>query len=232
MQDGSLLQTVSPTVLDPLARVSENKDWHGGRLYPDYNQSAPDYTKFYSGARESSKQVAEWMAEASMDPETLKSAVDVSPETLDMVFDFFTGSVGRFLADTGEGATALFTGAERELKDVPLARKVYGRIGRSDEQRAFYDAFYEIEDIRSNLSRIKRDSGPAAYQDALRGIGDRRRLLAYTQQTKARMTKLKGYLRMAEKGGKEEAAERHRAALDALMADYVKRYRKVLYGEG
>lgn len=229
MQDGSLLQTLSPTVVDPVVRIAENKDWHGGRLYPDYNDAAPNYTKYFKNARQSSKEIAGWLGELTQNPETLKSSVDVSPEWIDMLFDFATGSVGRFAADTAEGVATLMSDRPLpELNDIPMARKVIGEVGEGAERGEFYDKFYEIEDIRTELSRIKTDD-PAMYREKMDGIGRRKYLIGYTKATKSQLNKLKKAKREAERRGNQKAADQFDARMLQIMQRYTRQYNKVMY---
>jgi hypothetical protein len=116
--------------------------------------------------------------------------MDISPEWIDMMLDFATGSVGRVAVDAGEFARDLLSGGELELNDIPIIRKVVGEVGSSAEKAEFYDAFYEIEDIRSELSRIRREM-PGDYAGAVAGIGKRRELLEFTRETKSRMNAIK-----------------------------------------
>lgn len=227
VQDGSVGQTVSPTITDPLIRVSENKDWHGGPLMPDYG-NGPDYKKFYSGARKTSVKIAEWMAESSMDKETLKPFIDVSPETIDMLYDFVTGSTGRVIADTYGTTSKIVTGntEELEVKRVPVLRKVVGTVSRSDKQRSFYDAYYGIIDMDTQLRTRKGDPD---YKDYLDGVGDRVKLIGPAKSTRKLMTKLKKRKKVFKERGDKKAVEKIDNQIDAVMNRFMITYRETIY---
>ena len=230
-QDGSLLQTLAPTIVDPLVRIAENKDWHGGPLYPNYNKNAPNYTKFYSNARKESRAIAEWLNEATIDKETRKAWIDVSPEWLDMGYDFLTGSLGRFAADTKGMTEKLITGESWEYREFPVVRKMVGELGASGIKTEFYDAYYGILDMDTDLRRLSREDTPEEYKAALAGVGDRVKVIPIAKATKKQLNKMKKQLKIAEKAGNQKLVNQIEARQLDLMKLYIKRYRNIIYAD-
>lgn len=230
VQDGSVLQTISPTIIDPMTRIAENKDWHGGRLYPDYNEKQANYLKHFSNARESSKDIAKWLHEATLDPKTLSSTIDISPEWIDMYIDYATGSVGRVITDAAGLAAAVIAGDEMpELKRVPIARKVYQSIADSDRQRMFYERYHEMLTIRQALS----DAPDLKTKQRLReGLGERRKLLGMTRITQSQLRVLAKQIKVAKKNGDKERVKLLENRRMEVMDRFGKRYFTVIYGEG
>ena len=230
VQDGSLLQTISPTILDPVVRVSENKDWHGGPLYPNYNQNADNYTKFYGTARDASRSIAEWMAETTrLDDST--PVVDVSPEWLDMTWDFYTGAVGRFAADTLGMTKKLVKGEAWEYKEFPITRKVVGNVAPSDVKMEFYEEYYKILDLDSRVRKQVRDGFPEKAKAMRDSAGDRMKLVPMAKLTKKKLRKLKKQLNLAKKAGKTEAVNKLEKTQLRIMNQYLKQYRRVMYNQ-
>ena len=229
VQDGTLLQTLTPTVLDPALRVETNTDWHGGPLYPDYNKSDPNYTKFYRNAREGSKEMAAWLNEATMDPETRKAWADVSPEWIDMMIDFTTGSFGRVVVDTGQFISNVSDRTPMEWNQIPMARKVVGEVGESAQRADFYEAFYEVIDINTDLSRVKREQGVQRWREARDAVGKRSALLAFAKTTQKRLRAVRTQLKDAQRKGDEARLERLQTREKQIMDRFMSRYRKVMY---
>ena len=232
-QDGSLLQTLSPTILDPLVRVSENKDWHGGPLYPNYNKSADNYTKFYSGARQSSRNIAEWLAETFRDEETTKipQLLDISPEWIDMAFDFTTGALGRFAADTGTMTRKLMQGEAWEYKEIPIVRKLVGNVAPSDIKMEFYESYYTILDMDSRIRKQITDGNPEKAKAMRLGVGNRLKMVPMAKLTKKKLRKIKKQMNNAKRLGNDEqmkVLEKHQLR---IMNQYLKRYRNVIYNQ-
>src|SRR5690606_41861244 len=45
----SFLQMVSPTILDPVVQVAENKTWYGGAIFPTkFDKNKPDSESYFS----------------------------------------------------------------------------------------------------------------------------------------------------------------------------------------
>jgi len=233
LQDGSPLQTISPTLLDPIVRVSENRDWHGGKLYPNYDPDADNATKFFSGARKESRFVADLLAETFRDKETLKvpQIVDVSPEWIDMGFDFFTGSLGRFAADTYGMAGKLITGEPWEYKEMPIARKVVGNVAPSDIKSDFYDSYYEVLDINKRIRNAIRDGYPERAKDMSNSVGPRLKLIPLAKATKSKLRKIKKQMNKARREGSDVVVKRMEKKQLEVMKKYSKIYNRTIYGK-
>jgi len=232
VQEGSILQTLSPTFADPIVRIQENKDWHGGPLYPDFNPQAPNYTKFYGTARPESKEVAKWLYEATVDPDTMQSWADVSPEWIDMGYDFLTGGIGRFAADTYEMGKNLITGDDFEMKQVPLARKVLGTVGPSAKKSNFYDKMYSIVNMDTELGRIKDQQGVEDFKKARKAADPKRlRLVNAAKAARTDVNRRKKQIAKLKKLGRNEQARKVEKLMLQRMDNFNKLYQKRMYGK-
>lgn len=129
LQSATLLQTLSPTILDPIAMVGENKTFYGGPLMPETNifdkTPMPDSQRFWKSVRPVSKFISQSVNAITGGDKVVPGLIDVSPETLDLVFDTFTGGAGRFVADTLSLPVSAVTG-DLTLSKTPMLRKVLG----------------------------------------------------------------------------------------------------------
>jgi len=230
IQDGSFLQTLTPTIADPITKISENKDWHGGPLYPDYNKSQPDHTKFYQNVPEEYKTFTKWLAEITKNPGTQKSLIDWSPEWVDMIADTLTGAAGRVAVDSGRFIyNAATQGPEMEWRDIPIARKVIGEVGPSDRKRSFYDAFYEIEDVKAAVNRAKSEGDNTQVRKIFDDIKQRRKLFGTNKLTKSQLNKLKKQKKNAIKKDRDDLVRRIEEQELKIMDRYMETYREVMY---
>lgn len=227
IQDGSFLQTLSPTILDPITRSQENKNWHGGSLYPDFNAHQADYKKYFRNAREESVALAKLMHDMTLDDATQKAILDVSPATLDMVYDFYTGSLGRVVADSASLAKVVVTGGEiPEARKLPMLRRVYGNLSDSDKQRVFYNRFDEMLYINQALT----DTPDSEKRDLYESIGVRKDMLGMTKLAKKQLSNLSKQRREAEKRGNDEAVKKIEARRLEVMNRFTTRYNKIVHG--
>jgi hypothetical protein len=129
LQSSTLLQAISPTATDPFVQVAENKTWFGGNLMPPKNPfekvPKPDSERYFNSAREPSKWIAKTLNKVTNGNSVRKGMVDISPETLDLVFDTFTGGAGRFYIDL-LGMPQKYESGSLEVKNVPGVRRLYG----------------------------------------------------------------------------------------------------------
>lgn len=225
VNDGSLLLTLSPTLLDPLVKVHQNVDWHGGKLYPDWNEDQADHLKYFRSAREPSVAFAKFLADLTQ-TDDMTSAIDVSPEVLDMAFDTFTGAAGRFVLDGIGLAKAAVSGEldELETRRTPLFRKVWRDIGDGDRQRLFYEAYHDFKPsyqaYRDNKDDVKwmRQAGTRVRQ-----AWDR------FKQLESEKRKMSKRLREAYESGNEDRVSRVKEEQTAMMLQWLEDHIDIMY---
>jgi hypothetical protein len=164
IQGGSLQSVITPTMLDPINEMAMNEDWLGRPIRPEnaYSDYGPDAYKFFGGASEASKLLADTMNRATGGTIGESGAVDISPEYIDHFFGFITGGAGRFVGRVSDLVAKAAAGnfEEIEQRDVPVARSLYYETGDWLDR----DRYYRFRDeVREANAAAK------AYQEA----GDR-----------------------------------------------------------
>jgi hypothetical protein len=158
-QSGSLAQYISPTMLDPFVQVSENKSSFGSPVMPEQSQFSvkPDYQRYWSSTPSTFVETAKTLSDITGGDEVQGGSVDVSPETLQLVFDTVTGGVGRLATQLVEAGTRLSTGRPVKISQTPFLNRNAGEI----DDRKVAQRFYKIRD------EVKKfDSDIAAYRKA------------------------------------------------------------------
>ena len=233
MMEGTFIQSLSPTILDPYVRIVENTDWHGGPLYPDYSPTAPNFTKYYASSRETSQYVARKMHDTFVNPKTLEinSLVDWSPEWIDMGWDFATGGLGKFAADAGKLGSKLQSGQSIEPREIPFARKFYGEVGSSSIKQDYYDKVYEISNMGTELNRILREEGDDAFDAALEGVGTRYDLITAAKAARNTMKHYKQQIKFEREDGNEDEVKVLEEEMLKEMQDFTRYYNQTVYGD-
>ena len=146
LSSADLLQTVSPTFLDPFVQISTNKNWFGSKIKPDQPQFGPkkrESSLYFSSVRPGSKAITEWLNDITGGSEIEKGFIDISPEIVDYVLDFLGGGAGQTVVNTVTGGVGLFKGELPDVSNIPFVRKV---VGTPSE-------FYESSVIRDTLKK-------------------------------------------------------------------------------
>lgn len=141
-EDGSLQRSMTPTVLDPINEMAMNEDWLGRPIRPEnaYADYGPDAYKFFGGASEVSKIIADVMNRATGGDEGVPGVVDISPEYLDHAFGNVVGGAGRFFGRSVDLLAKAASGnfEEIEQRDVPVARSLVYETGDWLDRDRYY----------------------------------------------------------------------------------------------
>ena len=143
---GSILQMVSPTIVDPIAALTANRDAFGRPISKEDRGTAP--TPGYERSRENatafSKYLSEFLNWATSPVGTKHTKGFISPtaDQIDYFIGQYTGGVGREVIKAGEYAVAKAKGEGEQVPSyrVPLVGKLYGE---TETPSAISSKFYE-----------------------------------------------------------------------------------------
>lgn len=157
--EASILQVLSPTITDPIVQWAENKDWAGRKLRPDSNVFTPKPSSqtYWNSVREPSKLIAEKLNELTGGDVVKPGAIDISPEAIDLMIDAFTGGAGKFLGNVVSTPIKAFKGEEIESFEIPILRRVYGKIGKQALTSDFYENMDAVQLVYRQLKHYKDD---------------------------------------------------------------------------
>jgi hypothetical protein len=231
LQAGTLMQTLSPTVSDPFVQIAENKAWHGGQLMPAQNPFAPvekpDSQLYWSTARSQSKAFAEKLNELTGGNRADPGAIDISPESIDVFIDTFTGSAGRFLADLVGTPLKALSGEDVDASEIPFARRLYGEKSEYTDGGLYRENEKIVLGVEAQIKEYGNDA------DMLKKIREDNkpllRLIPVAKATKKKIKKLKAKKRLSEQSGAtKEVLERTDSQIEDLYQEFNKKYRDAL----
>lgn len=194
---GWSVQTLTPTILDPIAALSENRDYTG-KAIAKQDMSNLDPTPGYTRAKETasvfSKELAYYLNLASGGTKYKPGVLSPTPDQLDYLVGQATGGVGRELLKIEQFATSKASGEELPPYKVPLLGRFYGdaKAGASESNR-FYENVTRLnkheneikgrQKAREPVSDYLRDNPEARlYQQANRVERDVQELRAKKRQ--------------------------------------------------
>jgi len=187
LQAGTPLQTLAPTVADPLVQIAENKSWSGNPLKPEHSPydktPKPEYQMFWSSSRPVSQAIAKVLNDLSGGDEVEPGAMNISPEWLDVAWDSITGSAGRFLADSIGTPLKAVTGEDIKAREIPFVRRLAGGKSEFANSGLYRERSREVLTAREQLKHYRGDP----------------KKLAEVRRDKAGLLKLRGLTAISEK---------------------------------
>jgi len=193
LQSSTLLQTISPTVTDPFVQIAENKSWSGNPLMPENSPFAdvekPDSELHWASARRASVELAKALNFISGGNQIRPGLMDVSPETLDLVWDTFAGSAGKFAMDT-LSLPLTVTEPDIRIKKIPIVRRLMGQKSEYADSAKFRENIAHVYLLRDEIE---------AYPKRAKDIKKDRThlLLRSAKMAKAAIRKLNKRLKVA-----------------------------------
>jgi N12 class adenine-specific DNA methylase len=228
-QEGSFLQTLAPTALDPFVQVAENKDWAGQPIVPGqpaFGPRKPDSELAMRDTSAFSRAVARWLNDVTGGDEVAPGAVDVSPATLDHWMGWAGGGTGRFVNRVADLPARVGGDDKVRASAVPVANRFVGQPSETINAREFRDAMAAAEDAGADLKHYE-DAGKDDEAQSLRESASKPlRFARWAADVRQRGTALRSKADAARARGDDGAAAEAEAASKALMHDFVVAYRR------
>lgn len=164
-QSASLVQTLAPTVTDPLLALSENKDWTGKSIYrEDFNKLRP--TPGFQRAKDSASFWARGLSEAinyaTGGTDYVPGKFSPSPDAIDYLIGQAAGGIGRELSKAARWGTGAVTGEEVSMYATPLIGRFAGSVSGSSAARdRFYDTLRRLNEEEAEF-KGRREHGEDA----------------------------------------------------------------------
>jgi hypothetical protein len=161
------LQTIMPTVADPIVAIATNKDAFGRPIYKkdQATNPTPGYLRSRENASEFSKNIAYFLNLASGGTKYSKGYVSPTGDEIDYLIGQITGGVGRELIKTEQTVKAGITGEELPAYRIPLVGRFYGETqSNAAESQRFYNNIIKMADHETEVKgRIKNKEPVAEY---------------------------------------------------------------------
>jgi hypothetical protein len=228
---GSLLQTIAPTILDPVAMVAENKNWFGGDLMPPQNVFAkvktPDSQRFWKSTSAPSKWVASSI-NALFGGDKVKSSgiPDVSPETLNLIVDTAGGSMLKFFTDILIGIPSrLISGEELKIQHIPLIRNFAGQKSEWADSR-LYNA--NVTEILTASDQLKACKGTDRYESLDKQFSPIRPLISRAYAAEYKLKKLRKGKTKAEVEGDKDLVKKKNEEINEVYLRFNKAFNEAM----
>ncbi|MBK8759315.1 MAG: hypothetical protein IPM03_02500 [Sulfuritalea sp.] len=214
---GVSLQTIAPTVIDPLAALAENKDWTGKPIKRmSFNEEAAGYKNAKDTATVWSKWIAEGLNYLSGGTEHKAGLSSPTPDQIDYLIGQVTGGVGREISKAVQSSTSVFSGEDLPLYKVPLVGKFVGDTkGNAADASRFYA---NVRDLKAHKAEL--DGRRKAGQDVAEYLRDNpdARLVVLASRIERRVQELRRAKReLIDQGAPKDRVKQAEDQIAALM---------------
>lgn len=126
---GSVVDTITPTVADPLVQIAANRDFKGDTIYNADRSGldpTPGFTRFRRSAWEIQIDAARVINKATGGSEYVPGAWSPTPEELSFYINAIGGGVTRELGKLTDSVKRFHDGDEQKPSRIPLVGRFYG----------------------------------------------------------------------------------------------------------
>ncbi len=152
---GLLLKNAAPTVVKPVVEIALNENFFGSSIYSEnfpFGDQKPESALGRRSTPAAYQAVATWMNKVTGGSQQRSGAVDVNPDIMNYVMDYFGGaSYGFFGTKLPDYATRKLTGVETEDYKTPFLSRLAGRVMPYEDMTLFYDRRDEIGQIKAEM---------------------------------------------------------------------------------
>lgn len=160
---GLSLQTITPTVIDPMAALAENKDFTGRPIAREDISSldpTPGFTRSRDKALDLSVAIARGINWATGGTDAKQGVISPTADQLEYLAGQFTGGVGRETIKLGTTVDSLFTGEELPTYKIPLFGRFFGdTTGQSSQGSEFYNNIRKLNEHQAEIKLLQENDG-------------------------------------------------------------------------
>lgn len=229
-----IAKQVSPTLLDPVLEIAVNEDFAGRPIMPERfpfgpGQYTPNSALHWRGVDPTAKAIAEALNSATGGNPAKSGLIDISPEHIEHVRDFLTGSLGRVVADTVNLPYVLTTEGKVPAYKVPFVRRFYGEQGEYHIGRRYYEHAHEIGRVLAEWEYWKRSEDKDAARAWARENAAIIKLEPSLKRVESRLSELRKLRHQIEVSpvytdkGRREALDK----VNAQITDLQRRFNKL-----
>ena len=226
---GLSMQTLTPTPLDPVAALAENKDWTGKPIYrEDINkrEPTPGFTRNRDTATSWSRGLAYALNFMSGGTDFKPGAVSPTADAIDFLIGQATGGIGREVSKVAQMGETLATGEQLPSYKIPLVGRLYGTTdGQSSQANRFYG---HVQRLAEHEAEIKGRAQTGGDFRAYIAENPEARLWAQANQAERAVSQLRRRKREAIDAGRPKEEIRR---LDEAITERMKRLNEAVSAE-
>ena len=155
----NIWQMFTPTAIRPIADISLNKNFMGSPVYKVDKYGVPKSKSetHFKGTSIPAQKISTGLNVATGGGEYEKGLVDIPPDIIDYVFDYYTGGLGRTLKNAISLPLKIGTKKDITINEIPFVRRFVGEVSEYQDINTFYENVNSAETIRKEYEAKKLD---------------------------------------------------------------------------
>ena len=212
----TFVQTLAPTIADPIVALAENKDFTGKPIAREDVNSlvpTPGYTRKSQNASAITEALAYGINLLSGGTEFKQGVISPTPDQIEYLVGQVFGGVGREAMKVGRGLEALATGEELATYNIPIAGRLVGNIQQKAAQTGrFYDNIKALNEHQAEI-----EGRMARGEDITEYVNDNPEAMLYQlgDKTYSKISKLRQLKKTLEESG--ASRDQTKAIDDAML---------------
>ena len=212
----TFVQTLAPTIADPIVALAENKDFTGKPIAREDVNSlvpTPGYTRKSQNASAITEALAYGINLMSGGTEFKQGVISPTPDQIEYLVGQVFGGVGREAMKVGRGLEALATGEELATYNIPIAGRLVGNIQQKAAQTGrFYDNIKALNEHQAEI-----EGRMARGEDITEYVNDNPEAMLYQlgDKTYSKISKLRQLKKTLEESG--ASRDQTKAIDDAML---------------
>ena len=179
----------------------------------------PDSELYFKDVNPASKAVTEWLNRHTGGSKYREGAISVSPETIEMLVETFTGGAGKMAKDVLNLPFAVADG-DLSIRNVPIARRLIGTMPTGINRQIYFENREEMSTFVRELKSATKDDRPGLIREPLY------KMVGAFERTEERIRDLnKQKKEIVSKKGNTDRIDK---LIESAQVEFNKRYNKTL----
>ncbi len=218
--DEAIVGIVTPAGAKPFAESIKNTDFAGRNIRPKpYDDTKPDSELYFKGVNPLFRGMAGYLNEWTGGNKRNPGLIDVSPETIEHIFNGYSGGIGRIFQQTTGIIVSRMEGEEIQPRQLPVLNRFHGRTDPNADRGIYKEM--QTKSKRKHLEYMDLiESGET--EEAEKFLEDNYGLIMFhkmSSKTKAKLSKAsKQEEKTGEKIGDGSKTESQQTASKAVKA--------------
>jgi len=140
-----LLRALTPDIARLPLEIATNRDWKGAPIGPPSGGQKPDSASGWPDTSPTAKAVAAWVNSATGGDQYEPGAIDIGPETLEHVAEFFGSGVPQDIVAVGQTLMKKLGGAPIPGREIPLLKRILREPSPFASWREQEDLLYSLK---------------------------------------------------------------------------------------